>query len=167
MSTENTDRGIRSLPPATTRAEKGEDPRCLAGAQCEVAPKPTPQLRKGRKEITVQTLSTGQLALHAGRPLAQSLRETFFVPYQMLGDADGGRRVEHDVRHAVLEGGVVVLLGRVVPDHDRRAHGPEVVQVPAIAPARAAREVRQDPVLGVVDGGGVFGLLRTPVFEFR
>ena len=30
MSTKNTDRGIRSLPPATTRAEKGEDPRCLA-----------------------------------------------------------------------------------------------------------------------------------------
>ena len=30
MSTKNTDRGIRSLPPATTRAERGEDPRCLA-----------------------------------------------------------------------------------------------------------------------------------------
>ena len=30
MSTKNTDRGIRSLPHATTRAERGEDPRCLA-----------------------------------------------------------------------------------------------------------------------------------------
>ena len=30
MSTKNTDRGIRSLPPATTRAERDEDPRCLA-----------------------------------------------------------------------------------------------------------------------------------------
>ena len=30
MSTKNTDRGIRSLPNATTRAERGEDPRCLA-----------------------------------------------------------------------------------------------------------------------------------------
>ena len=30
MSTKNTDRGIRSLPNATTRPEKGEDPRCLA-----------------------------------------------------------------------------------------------------------------------------------------
>ena len=30
MSTKNTDQGIRSLPNATTRAERGEDPRCLA-----------------------------------------------------------------------------------------------------------------------------------------
>ena len=30
MSGHNTDRGIRKLPPATTRAEAGEDPRCLA-----------------------------------------------------------------------------------------------------------------------------------------
>ena len=30
MSGHNTDRGIRKLPPATTRAETGEDPRCLA-----------------------------------------------------------------------------------------------------------------------------------------
>ena len=30
MSGHNTDRGIRKLPPATTHAEKGEDPRCLA-----------------------------------------------------------------------------------------------------------------------------------------
>ena len=107
-------------------------PRGLAGAQREVAPKPTPQLREGRKEITVQTLSTGQLALHARSPLAQSLRETFLCLIKCSATPTAVVALNTTCVTPSSRAAAVVLLGRVVPDHDRRAHGPEVVQVSAI-----------------------------------
>ena len=61
---------------------------------------------------------------HAGRAVAQPLRETFFVPYKVLRDASGRGRVEHDVRHAVLEGGGVARIGAVVDrEHAHVARG--------------------------------------------
>ena len=69
------------------------------------------------QQKAVQAVGADQLPLHVRGAFPEAPREALVVR-DLFRDLDGGRRVEHEVRPALFETSIVVLLGRVVPDHD-------------------------------------------------